>query len=90
MCVLCLSSRDQLFDLVPLPLSRLVVITDYLLHNFYDSPATLIQQVRSAVRWVHFIVHFHLWIIIIIFVTYYYYYFQPWSTHRQGSVSLSG
>ncbi|KAI0242917.1 E3 ubiquitin-protein ligase UBR4 [Lamellibrachia satsuma] len=40
------SSHTGLFELVPLPLSRLVLIIDYLLHNFYDSPAAIVQQVQ--------------------------------------------
>ena len=29
----------------PLPLSRLLLIFEYLLHNFYDPPMTLLEQV---------------------------------------------
>ena len=45
-CPSCCSSVNRLPELVPLPLSRLLLIMDYLLHYFYDPPPALMDQVQ--------------------------------------------
>ena len=37
---------SKLVGSVPLPLSRLLLVFDYLVHFFYDPPSVLIDQVR--------------------------------------------
>ena len=37
--------HNQLQDMVPLPLSRFLLVLDYLVHYFYDPPAPLMDQV---------------------------------------------
>ena len=43
------SGSKKLRETVPLPLSRLLLILDYLLHHFYDPPAALMQQVSADI-----------------------------------------
>lgn len=40
------SPYSHLMDTVPLPISRIMLILDYLLHYFYDPPVALMDQVR--------------------------------------------
>ncbi|XP_060554667.1 E3 ubiquitin-protein ligase UBR4-like, partial [Ruditapes philippinarum] len=45
--------KKVLHDTVPVSLSRLMLIFDYLLHNFYDPPAELLEQVQWNLFTVH-------------------------------------
>ena len=39
-------TESDLFEMIPLPLSRLMLVADYLLYHFYDLQSTLVDQVR--------------------------------------------
>lgn len=47
-CILFVYFRSELSlaEIVPLPMSRLLLVVDYLLHFFYDLPPALVDQVR--------------------------------------------
>ena len=41
------SSGDRLSGILPLPLTRLLLLADYVLHYFYDMPTAIVDQVRN-------------------------------------------
>jgi len=41
------SVGDRLGGILPLPLTRLLLLTDYVLHYFYDMPTAIVDQVRT-------------------------------------------
>ena len=44
------SIGDRLGGILPLPLTRLLLLTDYVLHYFYDMPTAIVDQVRTNLR----------------------------------------
>jgi len=42
-----LSAADRLTGVMPLPLTRLLLLTDYMLHYFYDMPTAIVDQVTT-------------------------------------------
>ncbi|XP_067662559.1 E3 ubiquitin-protein ligase UBR4-like [Haliotis asinina] len=54
-CIITLANMEpeKLETTVPLPLSRVMLVLDYLLHYFYDPPATFIDQVQWNLFTVH-------------------------------------
>jgi len=46
---------NRLTGVLPLPLTRLLLITDYLLHYFYDMPPSLLEQVSFSVVFAYFV-----------------------------------
>jgi len=41
------STGDRLGGILPLPLTRLLLLTDYVLHYFYDMPTAVVDQVET-------------------------------------------
>jgi len=41
------ASGDRLGGILPLPLTRLLLLADYVLHYFYDMPTAIVEQVKS-------------------------------------------
>ena len=44
------STGDRLGSILPLPLTRLLLLTDYVLHYFYDMPTAIVDQVRISLQ----------------------------------------